>query len=197
MSVSEGFSPGARDLDEFWQNILAAKDSAIEVGADRWRLKPDELYSPTLEADKVNSRRACLIQDFKFNPDGFNVDEDLLNRLDPMYQILLHAGRDAWADARTELINKERVGVIIGNIVLPTESASQFSDEIFKFLFEKQLKAESTNQPETTEALNRYVAGLPGGLLAKALGLGAGAYTLGCGLRLISVFIEGTLLMNY
>jgi len=173
-----GVFPGARDLDEFWQNILAAKDSAIEVGADRWRLKPDELYSPTLEADKVNSRRACLIQDFKFNPDGFNVDEDLLNRLDPMYQILLHAGRDAWADARTESINKERVGVIIGNIVLPTESASQFSDEIFKFLFEKQLKAESTNQPETTEALNRYVAGLPGGLLAKALGLGAGAYTL-------------------
>ncbi len=59
-----GVFPGARDLDEFWQNILSAKDAAIDVGADRWRLNPDDLYSPKLEADKVNSRRACLIQDF-------------------------------------------------------------------------------------------------------------------------------------
>jgi len=173
-----GVFPGARDLDEFWQNILSAKDAAIDVGADRWRLNPDDLYSPKLEADKVNSRRACLIQDFEFNPEGFNVDAGLLNRLDPMYQILLQAGRDAWADANTSAIDKRRVGIIIGNIVLPTESSSQFSDEQFKALFEKQLKIASDNKPDTTEALNRYVAGLPGGLLAKALGLGAGAYTL-------------------
>ncbi len=95
-----------------------------------------------------------------------------------MYQILLQAGRDAWADANTSAIDKRRVGIIIGNIVLPTESSSQFSDEQFKALFEKQLKIASDNKPDTTEALNRYVAGLPGGLLAKALGLGAGAYTL-------------------
>jgi PfaB family protein len=173
-----GVFPGARDLDEFWQNILDAKDTAIDVGADRWRLAPDDLYSPELAPDKVNSRRACLIQDFDFNPAGFNVDLDLLNRLDPLYQILLHAGRDAWADAKIDSINKERVGVIIGNIVLPTESSSRFSDEIFKELFESQLQTKAENKTESTESLNRYVAGLPGGLLAKALGLGAGAYTL-------------------
>ena len=138
-----GVFPGARDLDEFWQNILAAKDSAIEVGADRWRLKPDELYSPTLEADKVNSRRSCLIQNFEFDPEGFNVDADLLNRLDPMYQILLHAGRNAWVDTNTNAIDKRRVGIIIGNIVLPTESSSLLSDEQFKTLFETQLKLSS------------------------------------------------------
>lgn len=173
-----GVFPGTRDLDEFWQNILDAKDTAIEVGTDRWRLEPDELYSADLAPDKVNSRRACLIQDFDFDPAGFNVDADLLQRLDPMYQILLHAGRDAWADVKTGSINKERVGVIIGNIVLPTESSSRFSDEIFKQLFEAQLNVVSEKQSNSTESLNRYVAGLPGGLLAKALGLGAGAYTL-------------------
>ena len=173
-----GVFPGARDLDEFWQNILSARDAAIDVGADRWRLDPDGFYSQNLEADKVNSRRACLIQDFEFNPAGFNVDAELLKRLDPMYQILLHAGRDAWADAKTSAIDKSRVGIIIGNIVLPTESSSQFSDEQFKELFEAQLNITSKNNDEKTESLNRYVAGLPGGLLAKALGLGAGAYTL-------------------
>jgi acyl transferase domain-containing protein/3-hydroxymyristoyl/3-hydroxydecanoyl-(acyl carrier protein) dehydratase len=171
-----GVFPGARDLDEFWQNILDAKDTAINVGADRWRLEADELYSPELAPDKVNSRRACLIQNFEFNPAGFDVDAELLQRLDPMYQILLHAGRDAWADARTDAINKDRVGIVIGNIALPTESSSQFSDEIFKQLFEEQLGINSDKN--NVEPLNRYVAGLPGGLLAKALGFGAGAYTL-------------------
>ena len=173
-----GVFPGARDIDEFWQNILDAKDTAIDVGADRWRLDADELYSPKLAPDKVNSRRACLIKDFEFNPTGFDIDVSLLQRLDPMYQILLHAGRDAWADAKTDAINKERVGIVIGNIALPTESSSLFSDEIFKQLFETQLNISSDSQKESIEPLNRYVAGLPGGLLAKALGFGAGAYTL-------------------
>ncbi len=173
-----GVFPGSSDLDEFWKNILDAKDTAINVGADRWRLEADELYSEELAPDKVNSRRACLIQNFEFNPAGFNVDASLLQRLDPMYQILLHAGRDAWADAKTNAINKERVGIVIGNIALPTESSSLFSDEIFKHLFEAQLNIDSDDGKEKIEPLNRYVAGLPGGLLAKALGLGAGAYTL-------------------
>jgi acyl transferase domain-containing protein/3-hydroxymyristoyl/3-hydroxydecanoyl-(acyl carrier protein) dehydratase len=177
-----GVFPGASNLEEFWQNILDAKDTAIDVGIDRWRLEPEELYSSELSPDKVCSRRACLIQNFEFNPEGLNVDADLLKHLDPMYQILLHAGRDAWADAKMNTINKEHVGVVIGNIVLPTESSSQFSDEIFKELFERQLKLDSDKQTPLrthgTEPLNRYVAGLPGGLLAKALGLGAGAYTL-------------------
>lgn len=173
-----GVFPGARDLDEFWQIILAAKDTSVDVGLDRWRLDSNDLYSPKLDADKVNSRRACLIQDFEFNPEGFNVDAELLSRLDPMYQILLHAGRDAWANAKTDSIDRKRVGVIIGNIVLPTESSSQFSDEQFKELFEAQLSTTSNINSEKTDSLNRYVAGLPGGLLAKSLGLGAGAYTL-------------------
>lgn len=174
-----GVFPGARDLDEFWHNIINAKDAALEVGQDRWRLNPDELYSTEPAADKVNSRRACLIRDFKFDPSGFNVDAALLQRLDPMYQILLQAGRAAWNDANTEPLNKQRVGIIIGNIVLPTESSSLFSDELFKPLFEQQL----FNEPQTgaapeIESLNRYVAGLPAGLLAEALGFGAGACTL-------------------
>ena len=152
-----GVFPGACDLDEFWQNILSAKDSAIDVGTDRWRLDPDDLYSPKQEADKVNSRRACLIQNFEFDPEGFNVDAGLLNRLDPMYQILLHAGRNAWLDANTSAIDKRRVGIIIGNIVLPTESSSLFSDEQFKTLFETQLKISSDGKPDTPEALNRRV----------------------------------------
>ena len=173
-----GVFPGARNLEEFWQNIVNAKDTAVDVAADRWRVQPDELYSTSLSPDKVNSQRACLIQNFEFNPEGLNVDKSLLQRLDPMYQILLHAGRDAWNDANTDTVNRERVGVVIGNIALPTESSSLLSDELFKQLFESQLNISAESHKEVIEPLNRYVAGLPGDVLAKALNLGAGAYTL-------------------
>ena len=43
-----GVFPGARNLEEFWQNIVNAKDTAINVAADRWRVQPDELYSAFL-----------------------------------------------------------------------------------------------------------------------------------------------------
>ncbi len=173
-----GVFPGAKDLEQFWQNIITATDAAIDVGEDRWRLQPDELYSSGLAPDRVNSRRACLVENFQFEPAGLHVDASLLQRLDPMYQILLHAGRDAWNDANTTSLDLHRVGIVIGNIVLPTESSSQYSDDIFKHLFEKQLFDSNMADNLNTEALNRYVAGLPGGLLASALGLGGGAYTL-------------------
>lgn len=171
-----GVFPGAKNLDEFWQNIVNARDCAVEVGQDRWPLPQSQLYAPELAPDKVNSRRACLVEGFEFNSEGLDVDEDLIRRLDPLYQILLSAGRDAWQDAKTNNLDKSRVGIIIGNIALPTESSSKFSDAIFKQLFEKQLSISS--KISEVEPLNRYVAGLPGGLLAQALGLGAGAYTL-------------------
>lgn len=171
-----GVFPGAKNLDEFWQNIVNARDCAVEVGSDRWRLPQSELYAPELTPDKVNSRRACLVENFEFNAEGLELDEELIRRLDPLYQILLHAGRDAWQDAKTSKLDKSRTGIIIGNIALPTESSSQFSDETFKKLFEQQLNINA--KASNTETLNRYVAGLPGGLLAQALGLGAGAYTL-------------------
>ncbi len=173
-----GVFPGARNLDEFWTSILEGRDCSVDVQSDRWRLSPEDLYSAQLAPDKVNSRRACLIEGFEFDSTGLAIDEELLQQLDPMYQLLLHAGRDAWADANTEKVNKKKVGVIIGNIVLPTESSSTFSDDIFKPLFEQQLGISSDTTESKTHALNRYVAGLPGGLLAQALGLGAGAYTL-------------------
>lgn len=172
-----GVFPGANDLDEFWQNILEGKDCAIDVQADRWTLEPDELYSESLSADKVNSRRACLIQDFQFDANGFAIDTDFLQSLDLMYQILLHAGRDAWHDSSTEKIDKNKVGIIIGNIVLPTEKSSQLSDEVFSSLFESKLFDQPFLHPQTNP-VNRYAAGLPAGLLAKAMGFGANCYTL-------------------
>lgn len=165
-------------LTEFWQNIQAGRDCAREVPADRWLLGKEDVYGDHLLSDKVNSMRGCFLQDTVAEYADFDLDPDILAALDPMFHILLQAGLQAWRDIRVDKLNKQRVGVIIGNIVLPTDKSSALAEEYLLPAFESQLFSKPVATEKRTESLNRYVAGLPAGLLAKALGLGGGSYTL-------------------
>ena len=82
----------------------------------------------------------------------------------------------------TTVVDLQRVGVIIrGNIALPTDSASAMTEEILGPLFEEKVLGKKRGGGRgglKTDWRNRYVAGLPAGILAKALGLGGGTFTL-------------------
>ena len=172
-----GIFPGAPTLDDFWRLIVSGISSSAEVPDHRWPLRPDDCFDNDLKDDHVYSKKACLIDKIDLNLDGLEVDSSLIEKLDPMFHILLHAGREAWIDTKTEHINKSRTGIAIGNIALPTEYASRYTDDILGPLLAKQLNLEKP-ESNNTDALNRYVAGLPAGLLAQALQIEAGTYTL-------------------
>ena len=72
--------PEAPDLNTFWQNIVNKVDATVEVPRDRWIVEPDFMYHPDPMPDKAFSKRSCLIHDFKFDPKGIDLDEELLNR---------------------------------------------------------------------------------------------------------------------
>ncbi|MFP5504265.1 MAG: polyketide synthase, partial [Candidatus Sericytochromatia bacterium] len=174
-----GVFPGAADLDAFWENILGGKSAARDVEADRWRLDPEDVYAPEVAApDRVFSRRACLIDHFRFDPSGYAVPAERLAKLDPVFHLAIEAGRRAMEDAGESPLDRARVGVIIGNIVLPTESASRLAEELLVGALERRVFGEPGKPATSVDPLDRHVAGLPGGLLAEALGLGGGAYTL-------------------
>ena len=179
---TEGRTQTGSHLETFWKNIQTGRDCSREVPEDRWLLdKEDALNenkSAELAADKVNSIRGCFLDSLELDPTGLDLDKDILAKLDPMFHILLHAGRQAWQDVNHDNLNKQRIGVIIGNIVLPTDSSSALADETLGPVFESQLLGKQTEEYYKTESLNRYVAGLPAGVLAKALGFGGGTYTL-------------------
>lgn len=173
-----GVFPGAESPKDFWRNIQRGKDSAVDVPSERWYVDPDEAYSPEIPAaDKVYSRRACLLGDIDLDTDGLGIDEHLLDRLDPMFRLALRAAQMAVEDAGPETFDRDRTGVIFGNIVLPTDAASTLALETLGRSFAERL-GQIGPEPEATEPLNRYVAGLPAGLVAHALGLRGGSYTL-------------------
>ena len=85
-------------------------------------------------------------------------------------------------------VDRARVGVIFGNIVLPTETASALSRELLGRLFEEGLGIRPVQAPEThpLECVSGRTACRPG---RQALGLGGVAYTLdaACGSSLYAL----------
>ena len=173
-----GVFPGAQSPQDFWSNIERGNDAAVEVPSRRWYLDPDEAYSPEIAtADRVYSRRVGLLGEIDLDTDDLGIDADLLERLDPMFRVALRAAQMAVADGLPETLDRDRTGVIFGNIVLPTDASSALALETLGRSFAERL-GQVGPEPEATEPLNRYVAGLPAGLVAHALGLRGGSYTL-------------------
>ncbi len=175
-----GIFPGAPDLDRFWKNISEGTCSAKDAPAGRWILPAGEAFDPQKGApDKVYSLKACFIEDFKLDPAGLDLRETFIEKLDPVFHLALHASRQAFFDAQPKKINRARTGVIIGNIVLPTDASSALARETLLPAFETAAFGKTlTSLGTKTDPLNRCVAGLPGGVIARALGLSGGSFTL-------------------
>lgn len=176
-----GVFPGAPDPDRFWANVAAGVDSTTGVPPGRWALDPADAFDPRVATpDRVYATRGGFVDPFRLDPEGLDLDPDQLDRLDPVFHLALHAGRQAWRDAVTGGLDRARVGVVLGNIVLPTESTSALADEVLGGAFEEAAlgPGRATRRSPATDPLNRHAAGLPAGLLAQALGLKGGAYTL-------------------
>ena len=179
-----GILPGAATLDDFWNVVEAGVDTASEPPEGRWHLDLEQAYDPArAQADHVYSRRACFIRDFKLDPSGLDLPAELLDAVDPMVHLALHAGRQAWQDAVTEPLDPTRVGVMLGNLVLPTVSASAMADWILGRRFEREIfRAAGVPMPAEDRtpvgAVNRWVAGLPAAVLAQGLGLGGDRFCL-------------------
>ena len=173
-----GVFPGAESPKDFWRNIERGEDATAEVPPERWYVDPDDAYSPEIAtADRVYSRRAGLLGDIDLDTDGLAIDAHVLDGLDPMFRLALRAAQMAVEDARPETLHRDRTGVIFGNIVLPTDAASALALETLGRSFAERL-GQIRAERDVTEPLNRYVAGLPAGLVAHALGLRGGSYTL-------------------
>ncbi|MBM4077843.1 MAG: hypothetical protein FJ267_19615, partial [Planctomycetes bacterium] len=127
-----GIFPGAADLDTFWNNIVRGIDSGRHVPDERWYLSPESAYAPwPPKPDRVYSTWGCFIEGFQFDPEGLDLDREFLSRLDPMFHLGLHAARQAFRDATSlRSADRSRIGVILGNIALPTESTSAFCRDV-------------------------------------------------------------------
>ncbi len=174
-----GVFPGASDLSTFWSNLLQNTQSVAEVEPNRWIAPLQEMTAAGYEPDKAFSKRAALINDFVFDPNGFSLPADLLAALDPSHHLALHAAREALAGCLPDSADRSRVGTILAAIALPTDGASAITRKLFEASFAHRI----FHRPEPVRITRRQamagrVCGLPASIVARALDLGGGSFTL-------------------
>jgi len=114
-----GVFPGAANTAVFWRNIAAGRNAIAEVAPGRWIAPPRAMVAPGPVPDKALSAHCGLVRDFTFDPGGFRLPAEALVALDPLYHLVLQAGREAVGNGCLENTAPERIGTILAAIALP------------------------------------------------------------------------------
>ena len=170
--------PGASSVDAFGALVDAGRDAAREVPAERWVLAPEHaVFGDGVAPDRVRCARAGLLDDAAWQGPlpGFDLLPHERRALDPSVQVLLAAASQAWSGLHS--VDRARTAVVLGNIVLPTDGANALSQWVVGRALQDRLGLPPSTEPAPS-MWNRWVAGLPAGILARTLGLGGDAFTL-------------------
>jgi acyl transferase domain-containing protein/3-hydroxymyristoyl/3-hydroxydecanoyl-(acyl carrier protein) dehydratase len=181
-----GLFPSALSPERLWEQVLAGADASREAPPHRWLLDPGDAYDPAIaRPDRVYSLRGCFVDNVPLDPAGLDLPADLLAELDPVFHLALYAARQAFEAGVTRGLDRRRIGIILGNIALPTERVSELARAYLGRTFLEQLSKQGRASVlrggapmPPASPLNRYVPGLVAGVVAKALGLGGGSCTL-------------------
>lgn len=138
--------PGALDPDTFWRNVAAG----------RCELTP---------GDRGGRVRGF---DAAFDPRGFHADPEEIMRLDPLFRWVLHAGRQALAEAGRGPGPHPGAGLVLGNLSYPSAGLARVAEEFWR---DGRLAA-------GTDGRDRFSSGVPAHFAARALGLRRGGFAL-------------------
>ncbi len=184
-----GIFAGSDCPDRLWANVLAGRDLTREVPRDRWPVDSGEVLDTRIaEPDRVYTTRGGFVDPVRFDPRGTRLDPDFIEQLDPMFHLTLCAASQAWNDAATGSLDRGRTGVILGNILLPTQAASSVSLDLLGNEFERALGLAAREERRFHPA-DLHLAGMSAAIVAEAFGLGGVAYALdaACGSSLYAL----------
>ena len=127
--------PQAKNLAEYWNNIVNRTDCITDVPASRWNI--DDYYDPDPHApDKTYCKRGGFIPDLDFNPLEFGLPPNILEVTDVAQILSLVVAKQALQDAgydRASAEVRDRTGVILGvgggqKLITPLTSRLQYQN---------------------------------------------------------------------
>ncbi|KAF3886061.1 MULTISPECIES: PfaB family protein [Nostocales] len=180
-----GFSclfPGAKNPEEFWQNLIQQKDSTSFVTEGELGVDPQVFYDPAKgQTDKFYSLQGAFIRNFEFDSTGYKLPAEFLQSLDNTFKWSLDTAKQALQ--HSGYLGNEAVlakcGVILGSLSLPT----QFSNKVFAPIYQQVLSPaikellqcegfDFTSSASTkVPAHNAMISGLPAAIVSQALAL--------------------------
>jgi len=151
-----GIFPQARNLQEYWENILNKVDCITDVPPSRWKI--EDYYDSNPQApDKTYCKRGGFMPDIEFDPLEFGMPPNILEVTDVAQMLSLVVAKQALEDAgygnADESIRK-RTGVILGigggqKLITPLTSRLQYP------IWEKVLKSSGLSEQETQKIIEK------------------------------------------
>lgn len=172
--------PDAKNLEEYWRNIILGKDSVTEVPDERWN---KELYyhPDSNEADVSHSKWGGFIPKIDFDPLAFGIPPQSLAAIEPTQLLTLLVAKRAMEDAGygEKHINRENISVIIGaeggNDLANSYSFRGYYKQVFGELHQEVKEA----FPHTTEdSFPGILANVIAGRITNRLDLGGRNFTV-------------------
>jgi len=134
--------PQARNLQEYWDNIIRKVDCITDVPPTRWNV--EDYYDPDPKApDKTYCKRGGFIPDIDFNPMEFGLPPNILEVTDISQLLSLVVAKQAMEDAgygESRKFNRELTGVILG-VAMGRQLAVPFGGRLQYPVWERVLKS--------------------------------------------------------
>ena len=108
--------PDAPSAPEFWQNVLAGRDSISEVPADRW--DPADYYDPDPKApEKTYSKIGGWVRQYHFDPTRLRIPPTVAKAMDEGQKWVVAAALEAMKDYGypERPLDVESTACILGN----------------------------------------------------------------------------------
>lgn len=148
--------PKARDLQEYWCNIINKEDCITDVPESCWNVA--DYYDADPQApDKTYSRRGGFLPTVDFDPLEFGLPPDSLEAIDSAQLLSLIVARNALEDAgygKSRDFNRETTGVVLGasglwKMITPLTSRLQYP------IWEKVLKSSGLSDRDSHKIIEK------------------------------------------
>jgi polyketide-type polyunsaturated fatty acid synthase PfaA len=148
--------PQARNLQEYWTNIVNKVDCITDVPPSRWNI--DDYYDPNPRArDKTYCKRGGFIPEVDFNPMEFGLPPNVLEYTDISQLLGLVIAKETMEDAgygESRVFDRERTGVILG-VALGRQLMMPFSTRLQYPVWEKALKSSGLSDEDTQKVVEK------------------------------------------
>ena len=149
--------PHAKDITQYWDNILGEINCITEVPASRWDI--NDYFDPNPNVpDKSYSKYGGFIPDIDFDPVEFGLPPNILEVTDVSQLLSLIVARDAlsdagYIDAKEEIL--DMTGVVLGFVGMSSKLFSPLLSRLQYPVWEKVLMNSGINKEDTQKIVEK------------------------------------------
>ncbi|MEH1855947.1 MAG: beta-ketoacyl synthase N-terminal-like domain-containing protein [Nostoc sp.] len=149
--------PKARNLREYWQNIVNKIDCITDVPSTHWSVEDYYDPNPRTTEDKTYCKRGGFIPEVDFNPMEFGIPPSILEVTDVSQLLSLVVAKEAMEDAgygEKREFSRETVGVILG-VAMAKQLGMPLSARLEYPIWEKALKSSGLSDEDTQKIVEK------------------------------------------